>query len=150
MASSASSRAACSTIAGALGPVKSAVPAATPSGRSVVSRITRIGPPSEGTSSWTPPDGFHKPGGVRSQTLVGAYHVELGVDGKPKVSTTWRNIFLCWPVATTLQRNSSAPRSAATTGAILTASGLPPLALLAVLCCGGRPSRRATIRRRAK
>src|SRR5271165_2282029 len=46
---------------------------------------------------------------------------------KPKVSATWRNISLCWPVATTAQRKSLAPRSAATTGASLTASGRVPM-----------------------
>ena len=40
----------------AFGPVRIAVPAATPSGRSVVSRITRTGLPSDGASSWTPPE----------------------------------------------------------------------------------------------
>ena len=83
---------------------------------------------------------------------------------KPKVSATWRNISLCWPVATTLQRKSLAPRSAATTGASLTASGrvpmkiamlrvlvtaLYPRASLLALCSGGRSSRRAMISRPA-
>ena len=46
---------------------------------------------------------------------------------KPKVSVTCQNISLCWPVATTVQRKSSEPRSAATTGASLIASGRVPM-----------------------
>src|SRR5262249_11775963 len=45
----------------------------------------------------------------------------------PKVSATWRNISLCWPVATTVQWKSPAARNAATTGASLTASGRVPM-----------------------
>src|SRR5689334_22294770 len=45
----------------------------------------------------------------------------------PKVSATWRNISLCWPVATTVQLKSPAARKALTTGASLTASGRMPM-----------------------
>src|SRR5689334_14610695 len=45
----------------------------------------------------------------------------------PKVSATWRNISLCWPVATTVQWKSPAVRKAATTGASFTASGRVPM-----------------------
>ena len=45
----------------------------------------------------------------------------------PKVSATWRNISLCCPVATTVQRKSLVSRNAATTGASFTASGRVPM-----------------------
>ena len=37
-------------------PTSLTVPASTPSGRSVVSRMTRTGFPREGASSWMPPE----------------------------------------------------------------------------------------------
>lgn len=44
------------TLLSRLGPTNRAVPARTASGRSVLSRITSTGFPSDGASSWIPPE----------------------------------------------------------------------------------------------
>ena len=90
-----------------------------------------VSPCTSAMSGWADPSQPSMPSMSRAvspaRVWLGRMTSRSASTAKPKVSATWRNISLCWPVATTVQRKSLAPRSAATTGASLTASGRVPM-----------------------